>query len=335
MTTTLVVGLGAVGARAARQLSESGGVQRVLVTDRRRGRADSVAAAIDGRVEATDWTVATDLPSEVDVLVCATPAGDDVAVIRAGLRAGIPITTAVDDHEAIRALIELDSTAQQADVAVVVGCGLAPGLADVLARHAADSLDTVEEIHVARFGAAGPACEESVRRALRDHPLEWRGGAWYDDRRRIGHELVWFPDPIGARECELVAGGVWCLAEAFPDATRISVRFGEPPGGRRFGPFVRRGSDEASWGAARVEVWGQRGGVRTSIVYGVIERTAAAAGTVLALATLATVGLLPDADRVKLAGVHGLATVLEPIPFLAELARRGVKAAAFEGVTVR
>jgi hypothetical protein len=31
-------------------------------------------------------------------------------------------------------------------------------------------------------------------------------------------------------------------------------------------------------------------------------------------------------------GASGLGTLVEPAPFLAELARRGVKAAAFEGV---
>jgi hypothetical protein len=33
-------------------------------------------------------------------------------------------------------------------------------------------------------------------------------------------------------------------------------------------------------------------------------------------------------------GVHGLATLVEPIPFLAELSNRGVRAAVFEGVPI-
>jgi hypothetical protein len=33
-------------------------------------------------------------------------------------------------------------------------------------------------------------------------------------------------------------------------------------------------------------------------------------------------------------GVHGIAGLMEPVPFLAELAQRGVRAAAFEGVAV-
>jgi len=37
---------------------------------------------------------------------------------------------------------------------------------------------------------------------------------------------------------------------------------------------------------------------------------------------------------VKQPGVQGLGLLLEPVPFLAELAQRGVRAAVFEGVPV-
>jgi len=37
---------------------------------------------------------------------------------------------------------------------------------------------------------------------------------------------------------------------------------------------------------------------------------------------------------VKQPGVQGLGGLLEPVPFLAELAQRGVRAAVFEGVPV-
>ncbi|HWW43722.1 MAG TPA: hypothetical protein VN180_01500, partial [Acidimicrobiia bacterium] len=89
------------------------------------------------------------------------------------------------------------------------------------------------------------------------------------------------------------------------------------------------------WGAARVEVWGWRGSVRDAVVYGVIERPGVAAGTVLAVATAKIAGLLPSVQlRTPLPGARALGAVVEPAPFLAELARRGVKAAAFEGVAV-
>ncbi|MFN8034742.1 MAG: hypothetical protein U0V73_02265 [Acidimicrobiia bacterium] len=330
MTTVLVVGLGAVGARAARQLAESGDVERVFVADADAGRATRVAKVLGEVATVGTWSDAGPLPPGIDVVACAVPAGAELAVARASVDAGVPCVSSVDDHEAIRELLALDGAAQQARTGVIVGCGLAPGLSEVLARHAAGLVDTVDEVHVARVGVAGPASREVVRHALRDHPLEWRAGEWYDAAQRVGHELVWFPEPVGPHECELVAAGIWCLAEAFPDASRLSVRLGDGRVGRRFG--VRHRGDDASWGSARAEVWGHCGPRRLSIVYGVVERTAVAAASVLAVAALASVGRVPGHPGIDRPGVHGLATVVEPVAFLAELARRGVKAATFEGV---
>jgi hypothetical protein len=61
-----------------------------------------------------------------------------------------------------------------------------------------------------------------------------------------------------------------------------------------------------------------------------------AAGTVLGVTAAGLAGALP-AVSLRAGhehGAQGLAALVEPVPFLAELARRGVKAAAFEGVAV-
>ncbi len=253
--------------------------------------------------------------------------------MRDALAAGIPVVSSVDDHESIRVVLgELDGPAHDAGVSLVVGCGLAPGLSDLLARHASTIFDEVVEIHVARTGIAGPASEVSVRRAMRDRALEWHDGVWRDTQHRVGHELVWFPDPVGACECDRVAGGVWCLAEAFPGSSLITQRWAAPPSRRL--SILRRPPDTLTWGAARVEVTGTSGGVSNSVVYGVIERTAIAAGTTLALAALSVAGVLPGISDLLPVGVHGLASTSDAVAFLGELARRGVKAAVFEGVPV-
>ena len=84
-----------------------------------------------------------------------------------------------------------------------------------------------------------------------------------------------------------------------------------------------------------MEVWGWRGRVRDTIVYGVIERPAVAAGTVLAVTTARLGGLLPAVElRDASPGARALGAIVDPARFLGELARRGVKAAVFEGVAV-
>jgi hypothetical protein len=79
-------------------------------------------------------------------------------------------------------------------------------------------------------------------------------------------------------------------------------------------------------------VWGRRDGGFDCTVYGVVERTAVAAGAVLAVVGARLAGALTP--RLDQPGVHGLGALLDPVPCLAELAQRGVRAAAFEGVAV-
>jgi hypothetical protein len=333
LATILLAGTGAVGIRAARQLVDTPGLDALLIAGRNSSRADEIAEALGDRARAVALRPDEPLPNGVDVVAAALPADVGVTLARRALESGIPVASTIDDATAVNALFEMDAEARRRGVLIAPACGLAPGLADVLARHASDALDSVDEIHVARSGVAGLACIAAARRARRGPALEWREGEWCEDRRGTG-ALVWFPDPVGPRECVPVADGIALLVRAFPSVRRTTVRLDEPPPRRLTWPS-RRGIDEG-WGATRVEVWGWRGSARESMVYGVIDRTAVAAGTVLAVAAarLAAIATGLDARSGPTAGVHSVAALVEPVPFLAELARRGVKAAVFEGVRV-
>jgi hypothetical protein len=182
-------------------------------------------------------------------------------------------------------------------------------------------------VHIARVGTSGPASVATMKRALSERPREWRDGGWHEGRRRPTRELVWFPEPVGGRDCDAVASGIALLQRQFPEAQRLTVRYGEGDDAASW----RRAGDAAAWGAVRVEVWGRRGRARDSIVYGVVERTAVATGTMLAVVAASMLGVL-DLGRPEGPGVFAASEFLEPVPLLAELARRGVKAATFEGV---
>ncbi len=141
---------------------------------------------------------------------------------------------------------------------------------------------------------------------------------------------MWFPDPVGARECQLVDGGVELLVAAFPGLERASVRFAPaPPSGRPWARLAGRGTGDG-WAGARVEVDGRRGVAWETLVYGVVERAEVAAGTVLALTAAHLAGSATFGERTP-PGSTGLAGVVDPVAFLGELAARGVRAAAFEG----
>jgi hypothetical protein len=327
----LVVGLGEVGVRAARQLIDTPDVDRVIVAARHLERAREVAAALHDGAEPYALGHDDPLPEGLDAVVTALPGDADAPLARRVVGAGIPYASVGDREAATRALLSLDAEARTRQTPVIVGCGLAPGLTDVLARHAVGALDAVDELHVARFGVAGEESMAEARRAQREPGEEWRDGELVHEKHRFA-ELIWFPDPVAARECALVGMGVELLVAANPGAGRVTARLGVPTT-RRFTPPGRRDPGEG-WGAVRVEAWGWQGSARTTVVFGVIERTAVAAGTVLGVTGAWLSGALPGLAPAPAPGAHGLATMVEPVPFLAELARRGVKAAAFEGVAV-
>ncbi len=331
MTTILLVGAGEVGGRAARQLIDTPGVAKVLLADARPKRAAEIAKLMGDKVEVIDWQAGNPVPEGVEAIAAAVPAGDDVMVVRDALEAGVPVATATDDTAAIAELLELDERAVELGVPVVVGAGLAPGLADVLVRHAADSFDTVDDVNVARWGSAGEASASTVRVALTGLGAERRNGVVAELRKRGGEELVWFPNPVDAQACEPVANGLELLGHAVPGLDRATMRFARPAKSPRTWP--RRPPAVNEWGAVRVEVWGTRGAGRDILVYGAIERTEIAAGTVLALTVLGLAGRLPGLVDPR-PGVTGLGGVVRAPAFLAELARRGVKVAIFEGVSV-
>jgi hypothetical protein len=324
----LVVGVGAVGTRAARQLIDTPGIDRVLLADRADAHLAEIAAALGPDAQAVDFLPGDPLPTDVDVVATALPAGVDHDIIAAAIAAGVPVASSEDEHEAVEQLRALAPNARGAGVTVAVGCGLAPGLSDALVRHATSAFESVEEIRVARTGWAGPASVATVRHERRVSARTWHDGGWREDHPH-GDNLVWFPEPIGARDCRTVTAGTALLVDAFSDVPRISVQLGEPP---RRARFRRRFGDDGEWGAARIEVWGKRAGAFDTLVYGVVERTAVAAGAVLAVAAARLAGGLEP--RISQPGVHGLGSLGEPVPLLRELAQRGVRAAAFEGVAV-
>jgi hypothetical protein len=91
--------------------------------------------------------------------------------------------------------------------------------------------------------------------------------------------------------------------------------------------MLRRPHPEGTLGAVRVEVRGRHGVATDDRVLGAIDRPAVAAGAVAAVAARWALD-----GRLLAPGAGGLASMVEPGPFLAVLAERGVKAAVFEGV---
>jgi hypothetical protein len=317
-----VVGAGAAGARIGRQLVEADDVDAVGISGSRATRVDAVARSL-GSKATTDLT-----RGAWDAVVLAGPPGTHVEAARDHLGTGAAIVSIADSVDDVRALLDLDAEAQARGVPVVVGAGFSPGLSCVLARHAAADFSSVDEIHVARIGTGGPSCARQHHRALGGTALDWRDHGWQRRPAGSGRELCWFPDPIGAADCyRAELADALLLVPAFPGVGRVTARLAATRRDRMTAqlPMLRPPHPEGGLGAIRVEVRGCRGPVRDIRVLGAIDRPAMATAAVAASAARwAASGRLA-------AGAAGLAGLVDPVPFLGELARIGVRAAVFEG----
>jgi hypothetical protein len=324
-----VLGAGAVGARAARQLLSTEGVTEVVLRDDDADRLREVVASLGDGAQADGQGPLDPVGDDVDVVVLAGPRGQHVAQARAAIGSGRSVVSVADDLDEVRGLLDLDDDARRQGTHLVVGAGFAPGLTCVLAAHAATRFDDVDEIHVAKVGTGGPACARQHHRALGRRGVDWREGQWVQRASGSGRELCWFPDPIGAEDCYRAAlPDALVLVPAFPGVQRVTARVGATRRDRITArlPMLWPTHPEGGPGAVRVEVRGRRDGAREVAVLGAMDRPAVAAGAVAALAAL-----WAGEGKLQRPGASGLAGLVEPTPFLAELARRGVRAAAFHG----
>jgi saccharopine dehydrogenase-like NADP-dependent oxidoreductase len=329
----VLVGIGAVGSRVARQLVSTEGLDGLTIMHPDAAKAEQLCEAL----AADHVTVAScgrnELPSgpfgDADVVVLAMPRRHRAAA-EVALEHGAHVVSVCDDPDEVRGLLSLDAEARERALSVVVGAAFAPGLTCVLARHATAGFDSVDEIHVASLGTGGPSCARHHHAALSGDAVDWRDGAWRRRAGGSGRELCWFPDPVGGADCYRAGmPDAMLLVPAFPGVRRVTARMAASRRDRLTAwlPMLRPPHPEGELGAVRVEVRGLRGPARDAVVFGAIDRPALAAGT------LAAVAAAWAADgRLARSGSAGLAELVdEPVPFLRELSRRGVRAAIFEG----
>ena len=320
-----VLGLGAVGTRAARQLASADAVEQIVLCSPNRDRVAEVASSIGSKAVAHDAPI--DVLPEADVVILASPAGTQVEPARTLVGRGTSVVATSDRVDDCTALLDLGPEAEARNIVVAVGAAFSPGLTCVLARLAADRLDTVDEIHVSHLGTGGPACARQHHRSLGGVAIDWRDGGWQHRPAGSGRELSWFPDPIGAADCyRAELPDALLLVPAFPGVGRVTARLAATRRDRLTSrlPMLRPPHPEGGLGAVRVEVRGRdERGIHVEIL-GAMDRPGIAAGAVAAL-TAVEIG----AGRQRTTGAAGLASLVEAKPFLAELGRRGVKVASF------
>jgi len=212
MRILVLGGAGAMGMVTVRDLAEAPEVSEVIIGDINVEKAEKVAEWAGEEkisIRKIDVSSIEDLASvmkDADAVANAAPYHLNLAVTKAAIKAGKNLTDLGGVYYMTLKQLELDNKAKNAGITVVLGCGLAPGVADILAKHGADKLDKVEEVHI-WYGDRSfePAKYKwSFRTVLEEYT---KGPVIYEDGefKRLppfsGKQLVKFPAPVGERPC--------------------------------------------------------------------------------------------------------------------------------------
>ena len=312
-----VIGVGVVGARVARQLTSSG--IPVLLYDERSDVQQVLAQSLRA-LELTDLTKLD--PTTTPVVVLATSSAQ-APLAKILLELGHHVVCTGDDVEDIRELLQLDEIARQEKRVLIVGAAACPGLSGLLVAELAPRVDTIDEIHVAFHGTGGPGCARQHHRALAGDAVGWHDGDWIDRPGGSGRELLWFPEPLGGKDCyRAELPEPLLLHRSFPEVSRISARMSATRRDRLTArlPMMSPPHAEGGVGGVRVEIRGSLNGERCTEVAGVTERTGIIAGAVAASSAAA---LLNNASAIS-----GVVTLgdgrLNDRTLLDDVIRRGI-----------
>ena len=310
-----------------------------MAADRRRGEltdAPTLAIVGTGVVAERLRTIGRDRwrlvgPDVPALAVVLAGAGAHAELAAGYLARGVPVVSTSGASHDVRDLLELDDTARGNGVSLVLGAAVSPGLSGLLARHLVGSLAGCDELHVMVHGTAGPSCAREHHRSFRGWAIGWQDGRWIERPAGSGRELVWFPEPVGARDSyRAEMPDPWLLHRGFPGVERISARRSATRRDRFTArlPMLSPPHREGGVGALRVEARGSdSGGARVTEVLGMAELIGTAAAAVAA----AFAGLVL-AGRTATGVVTACDEALPTTELLATVARNGVRLQAFTGI---
>src|SRR3546814_18730464 len=133
MTSVLLVGAGAVGARAARQLVEADDVDEVVIVDPNGSRREAVVASTGDKAVDGGWGEPV---RETDAVLLAGPSAAHVDQAREHMAQGRPVVSLADGLADAHALLHPGPAPSEPGVPVLAGAGRSPGSTTRLARSA-------------------------------------------------------------------------------------------------------------------------------------------------------------------------------------------------------
>jgi len=210
MHITVLGGAGKMGCIAVQSLANDPRVDQVVIADTNIPQARTVAEYLDNpkvqiqEVDIQDTDNFVNQLEKTDVCLNATVYYTNLAVMEACLKAGAHYTDMGGLFHTTRKQLELYDRFAQAGLSAILGLGSAPGIPNILARYAADRLDTVESIKIydgikppppddLRFTYAVPTIVDELTVA----PMVFEKGEFVAKEPLTGFEDYWFTEPLG------------------------------------------------------------------------------------------------------------------------------------------
>ena len=146
----LVLGCGKMGSAIAMDMAQSDEVSKVVLGDFNEKKTEQLAARLESdkvsgqRVDVMDQQATKKLIKNVDIVVNALPYEISFLAGKTAVEAGVHLVDLSYEEQHWK----LDTPAKEAGVTLVPDCGVAPGLANVLAGYGVSLMDEAEEIHI-------------------------------------------------------------------------------------------------------------------------------------------------------------------------------------------
>ena len=232
----LVLGAGLMGRALAFDLVHSSPGRSVTLADIDITRATNAANAVDPKrvvprqLDVQDHAEVVRLMAEHRVVISAVTFHHNHLLTKAAIEAGCHFCDLGHDDDIVARQLGEGKSAEAAGVTVIANCGLAPGLADILAMHAYSQFDSVDSIQM-RVGGLPQHPHPpfnyqlvfSAEGLIEEYTLQatiLRDGEIRHMESLTGIEHLTFPPPFGELEAFHTGGG----ASRLPQLLKGKVR---------------------------------------------------------------------------------------------------------------
>lgn len=366
MKVCVLGGCGDMAVVAVRLLNAEKDVKKIIIADLNLAKAQKFAAEIGAK--ATAVAVDASKPETITAVV----KGCDVAlgfigpfykfekkIIGACVAAKTSYVSICDDFDAYLDAITLDAEAKKAGITVIAGLGNSPGITNILAKKAYQSMDEPETINIQWAGGTnepvGPANVQHVMHIFSGHTLQWKDGKEIRVKTGTNKKIVEFPEPIGklavyyTGHAESVS-----VPRSLPGLKNVTLHGGTHPAWvsnlatifgslgltntskkrdriakimvplEKLGIFSKGGLDKSVF---RIDVFGKNKGKPIHNYYSGV-------GHIADITSIPAIegALMIARGELKNPGVHSAESALEPDDFLPRIQKRGVELFFYEGV---